>query len=146
MSPNCPLCAFETRHILCEEGPVSAALYPPDAVRPGHLLVYPTAHREGFTALTEEEAEGIFRLGRKLALAMESITGAEKTYLVAIGDVNPHFHLHLLPKLPGDASIGPFVMGPEGWRSKIHQPASEEAAQEFMAQLRQTLLHQKLEA
>lgn len=136
---NCPICTFDPRFVIREEGPVAACLYPPDAVRPGHVLVYPKAHREGLSALTSEEAQALMSLACRLSAAVEAETGAVKCYPLAIGDVNAHFHLHLLPKLREDPSIGPFIMGPQGWRGLIHQPVDETGGLRMIVQLKERL-------
>lgn len=135
----CPICQFDPIHVIADEGPVAACFYQPDALRPGHVLVYPKAHREGLSGLTPEEAGALMVLANRLAKAVEEETGAYKCYPVAIGDVNPHFHLHLLPKMEGEDSLVPFVVGPEGWvKGKINK-LDPEAAKAHVLALRKRL-------
>src|SRR2546429_280373 len=73
-----------------------------DPVRPGHVLVGSNAHGESLHDISPDDAAGLMRLANRVAKAVVSTTGATKVYVAAIGDRDKHFHVHLLPKLPGD--------------------------------------------
>ena len=74
------------------------------------------AHKPALHDLDPDEAAAVLRLARDIAVAAAPILAIEKFYLAAIGDVDPHFHIHLLPKAPGAARLGPFLFSPAGWQ------------------------------
>ena len=50
----------------------------------------------------------------------------------------PHFHLHLLPRMPRDAPLGPHVMGREGWAGAVGAPVPGDQALWLIRALRDT--------
>lgn len=79
----------------------------------GWLVVLPTRHVESFTELSPEAADELGGLVRRLGVALESVTGCVKTYLMQFSEAEgfSHLHLHLVPRLadqPDDAR-GPRV-------------------------------------
>ena len=82
---------------------------------PGWLVVLPTGHLASFTELTPEAADELGGLVRRLGIALETVTGCVKTYLMQFSEAEgfSHLHLHLVPRMadqPEDLR-GPRVFG-----------------------------------
>ena len=69
---------------------------------PGWLVLLPTRHLTSFTELTPEAADELGGLVRRLAGALEAVTGCVKTYLMQFSEAEgfSHLHLHLVPRMP----------------------------------------------
>ncbi|CAN5524167.1 hypothetical protein BH10ACT10_BH10ACT10_13010 [soil metagenome] len=82
---------------------------------PGWLVLLPTRHLESFTDLTPAAADELGGLVRRLGLALASVPGCVKTYLMQFSEAEgfSHLHLHLVPRLPDqpDELRGPRVFG-----------------------------------
>ncbi|MEV1109142.1 HIT family protein [Micromonospora sp. NPDC049751] len=99
-------------------------------VRPGHVLVGANIHAPFLHDITGESAAELLSLSQVVAKIIVEQTGAEKVYVVAIGDKDKHFHFHLVPKFAADASLGPYVFGANGWAGTFESAAeSGEKAQ-----------------
>jgi diadenosine tetraphosphate (Ap4A) HIT family hydrolase len=134
-APNCVFCNPDPRDIIEETGH-ALALYSADAIKPGHLIIAVKEHVTFFEELSDAQAADLFALARRTAAAAQHAVGAEKYYTVSIADLVPHFHLHLLPRMSGDAPIGPYVMGDAGWRSVVGREVAVAARNELIAKLR----------
>lgn len=68
----------------------------------GWLVLVPTRHITSFTELTAEAADELGGLVRRLGVALETVTGCVKTYLMQFSEAEgfSHLHLHLVPRLP----------------------------------------------
>lgn len=68
---------------------------------PGWLVIVPTRHVGSFTELTPPAADELGGLVRRLGLALESVTGCVKTYLMQFSEAEgfSHLHLHLVPRM-----------------------------------------------
>lgn len=85
----------------------------------GHSLVIPKAHAESFFDLGDEDRGAVFSAARRVAGVLRDETGAAGLNLhqsngAAAGQVIFHFHLHLLPRWPGDALRSPWSPGTVG--------------------------------
>lgn len=69
---------------------------------PGWLVLLPMRHVTSFTQLTQEAADELGGLVRRLSSALETVTGCVKTYLMQFSEAEgfSHLHLHLVPRLP----------------------------------------------
>jgi diadenosine tetraphosphate (Ap4A) HIT family hydrolase len=69
---------------------------------PGWLVLLPTRHITSFTELAPEAADELGGLVRRLATALEAVTGCERTYLMQFSEAEgfSHLHLHLVPRMP----------------------------------------------
>lgn len=117
---NCVFCAFDPRYII-EENVHSFGAYFSSSIKRGHIIVALKDHICGFSYLSDEQVRGVFSLAHRLAKKAQALIGAEKYYIASIADVVPHFHVHLLPRMAGDPSIGPFIMGDTGWKGQVGQ-------------------------
>lgn len=84
-------------------------------LRPGHVLVAIRSEVKDLHEANSEELSDMIELARLTAREIVEELGCEKTYMVAIGDKDPHYHVHLLPRYRDDPSLGPGVFGAEGW-------------------------------
>lgn len=68
---------------------------------PGWLVVLPTRHLTSFAELTPAAADELGGLVRRLARALEQVTGCPKTYLMQFSEAEgfAHLHLHLVPRM-----------------------------------------------
>lgn len=64
----------------------------------GWLVLTSERHARAWYDLTAEESAAVGALTREVMQAQRAVLGAEHVYAFAIGDVLPHFHLHLVPR------------------------------------------------
>lgn len=113
-----------------------------EPICPGHVLVGSRIHAESLNDLLPADAAAVLRLANRVAKSIVLQVGATKVYMVAIGDKDKHFHVHLLPKHEGDPDLGPFIFGDKGWASFFPpDPASDELTR-VNESLRRTLREQ----
>lgn len=79
-------------------------------ITPGHALVVPKRVVATMEELTSEEILDIFSLARTVKEALKKTFGAEGFNHAfnegeGYGQSVPHFHLHIVPRTPGDAGI-----------------------------------------
>jgi rhodanese-related sulfurtransferase/diadenosine tetraphosphate (Ap4A) HIT family hydrolase len=77
----------------------------------GHLVLATKRHVPGLAELTEAEAQAVGLSVARLSRALKVCTDAEKVYLEAYYEVNPHLHLHLIARYPETPQ--------EYWRWKV---------------------------
>jgi diadenosine tetraphosphate (Ap4A) HIT family hydrolase len=84
-----------------------------DSSLPGWLVLLPTRHVASFTDLAPPAADELGGLVRRLSVALESVTGCVKTYLMQFSEAEgfSHLHLHLVPRMPDqpESARGPRV-------------------------------------
>ena len=124
MAEKCVFCGFDKKYVI-EETEYSIATYSKDAIKKGHIILAVKEHVTTFTDLKPEQASDLFELALRTAKRAEKTIGAEKYYTVSIADMVRHFHLHLLPKMPGDPPIGHHIMGDDGWKGEVAAPPPE---------------------
>jgi histidine triad (HIT) family protein len=98
---------------------------------PGHVLIVPREHRETLADLTRDELTGLFAAAQRVSGALESVLGAEGTFVAMNNRVSqsvPHAHVHVVPRRKGDGLRGFF------WPR--HKYASDAEAAEVAAKLR----------
>ena len=100
-------------------------------VFPGHTLVIPRQHIPTLTDLPAPQLPGYFALVQRLAVAVESGTGADGTFVAMNNKISqsvPHLHTHVVPRRRKDGLRGFF------WpRSKY---GSDEEAAEVAGKIR----------
>lgn len=67
---------------------------------PGWLFLELRRHAEGPMGVDDAEAGELGVLLNRLSAGIQTATGAERVYVVAYGELFPHFHLLLTPRLP----------------------------------------------
>ena len=84
-----------------------------DSSLPGWLVLLPTRHVRSFTDLAPAAADELGGLVRRLSVALESVTGCVKTYLMQFSEAEgfSHLHLHLVPRMADqpESARGPRV-------------------------------------
>ena len=133
---KCVFCGFSADRAL-EQTDLSVALYTDDAIKKGHIILAVKDHVTSFSELSAEQAADIFSLGARVAARAEKLIGAEKYYIAAIADVVRHFHIHLLPKMPGEPQIGRHIMSETGWRGEVGTKMSKDELIEFIRDFRE---------
>ena len=73
----------------------------------GHCLILPKIPAENIFDLNEKSAAGLYPLAKKIASAIKSATGCDGVNIIqnngrAAGQVVFYFHLHIIPRYPGD--------------------------------------------
>lgn len=76
-------------------------------VSDGHVLVVPRAHGATIFDIAEEDAAAVARSARRVALALRSELGPPGLAVAqlngeAAGQTVFHYHVHLVPRKPGD--------------------------------------------
>lgn len=76
-------------------------------VNPGHVLVATRRHAATLFDITEDEAAAVMRVARRIALAARAAFAPPGLNLfqangAAAEQTVNHFHLHVLPRQPGD--------------------------------------------
>jgi diadenosine tetraphosphate (Ap4A) HIT family hydrolase len=115
---TCNFCDLDQGEFILESK-FAACIAPAHPIRLGHFLVIARRHVERFSDLTEAEASDLFVLARRVSGALHCRLHEEKLYVVHIGDVDVHFHVHLLPRLRGEEKLGPFIFGQDGWKTAV---------------------------
>jgi len=74
-------------HVLADPSPIA-----------GWLVLTSERHARAWYDLTPAEAATLGPLAARIMNAQRAALGAEHVYAFAIGDLLPHFHLHLVPR------------------------------------------------
>ena len=74
---------------------------------PGWLVLISRIHRNAIAELSEAEAAELGTLIRRVSIALQAVTGCEKTYVVQFAEAkgHGHVHFHVVPRmtdLPAD--------------------------------------------
>ena|SRR6267378_3670484 len=135
---QCLFCTFEPEYII-SENEHAFATYFPRAIKIGHLVVAVKNHKPSFTDITDEEARSVMSLGLLVATIAKDLIDAEKYYVVSIGDLDHHFHIHLLPKKASDVAMGKYIMLDGGWKGEVGENITADHVLEFIAAIRKRL-------
>lgn len=92
---------------ICFEDAESIAFMDIQPVNAGHVLVVSREHYERLEDLPSELAMHLFDVAAKLAPAVKLVANADGMNIVvnsgrAAGQDEPHFHIHVIPRRPGD--------------------------------------------
>jgi histidine triad (HIT) family protein len=106
-------------------------------VNAGHTLVVPKKHYENIYDITEEEAAQLFKIVKRVALAVKDAVSAEGIRIVqnngeAAGQVVFHLHVHVIPMKPHNQC------NDKVYRNKPDE-CSDEALMEDAKKIRQQL-------
>jgi len=69
----------------------------PGCEYPGWFVLQLNRHAEGYLEFTADEAAALGDACWTLARAVHSVTGVNRSYQYAMGEVNPHFHMLIGP-------------------------------------------------
>lgn len=110
-APGCVFCAIvarQTESSVVYEDEIAVAFMDLNPVTPGHLLVVPRKHAEGFEDLDPVIGAHVWSVGHDIARALRrsELRCEGMNFLVCDGEVAFqtvfHFHLHVIPRYPGD--------------------------------------------
>lgn len=79
-------------------------------VNPGHALIVPRRHVEGFFDLTPDEHRALWELVPAVRSAIEATGHRADGYTIGVnagaaaGQTVPHVHLHVIPRTAGDVA------------------------------------------
>ena len=102
---SCIFCKIVKKEIPCEkvyENEAFLAFLDIQPVNHGHLLIIPKDHIEWMQKADDETVAGIFKLAKKLMLAMKNSFECDYVQVSVVGTDVPHFHVHLIPRYLDD--------------------------------------------
>jgi len=102
---NCIFCKIVKEEIPCVkiyEDENFLAFLDIEPVSEGHLLIIPKKHVAWMQEADDETISGIFKLAKKLMLAVKNGIGCDYVQLSIAGTDVPHFHVHLIPRYFND--------------------------------------------
>ena len=102
---NCIFCKIGKGEIPCtklyeDENFISFLDIKP--VSDGHLLIIPKKHIVWMQEADDETIANIFKLTKKLMLALKKGLAADYVQVSVVGNEVPHFHIHLIPRYIND--------------------------------------------
>jgi histidine triad (HIT) family protein len=102
---NCIFCKIANKEIPCskifeDENFISFLDLKP--VSDGHLLIIPKKHIVWMQEAEDETVSEIFKIAKKLMLALKKGLGCDYVQVSVVGNEVPHFHVHLIPRHYGD--------------------------------------------
>ncbi|MFA6301019.1 MAG: HIT domain-containing protein [Candidatus Paceibacterota bacterium] len=98
---NCIFCKIVNKEIPCEkiyEDENFLAFLDIQPVADGHLLIIPKNHIAWMQEADDKTIEDIFKLAKKMMLAIKKGIGCDYIQLSIVGKDVPHFHIHLIPR------------------------------------------------
>ena len=78
---------------------------------PGHVLVIPRPHHETIEDLPNELLGHLFEVAQRASTAVRTAMEAPGSFVAANNTISqsvPHFHIHVVPRRPGDGLRGFF--------------------------------------
>lgn len=150
-SQNCPFCDSKILNLQSfYEDDLVIALTTHRPIFPGHCLVIPKRHVERFENLSNEEADQIFKVLKKVNSATEKVFSTSSYLLLQkngweSGQSVPHVHFHYIPRIARDGSIFKFFFHMI-W-ANLGKPISAEETEKITTQMRESMnlsfIHQK---
>jgi histidine triad (HIT) family protein len=113
-------------------------------ITPGHSLVSPKRVVETMEELTKEELIDIFALAALVKDSLRKSFGAEGFNFAwnegeKYGQSVPHFHLHIVPRTPGDEGISEYEPRKFLYRPGSREPSPEAELSAIAKQIRQNI-------
>lgn len=102
---NCIFCKIIKKEIPCTkvyEDKNFLAFLDIKPVSDGHLLIVPKKHIVWMQDADDETISEIFKLTKKLMLAIKKSLNCDYVQVSVVGNEVPHFHIHLIPRYHGD--------------------------------------------
>lgn len=113
----CKIAKGEIPHNRVYEDKNSVAFLDASPVEKGHILIIPKKHSTWMQETDDEILSNIFKLAKKIMLAMKIVLGCDYIQVSVVGKDVPHFHVHLIPRHFGDnlreSSIKKYETGEE---------------------------------
>ena len=110
----CGICGIAAARVISRSAAGIVAV-PSQTAREGHVMVVSAAHARSFSDLAPHDADALMSLVGAATRASEEASGAEKCYVLRIGDKQPHLHFHIVPAADVDPPLAPHVFGDGGW-------------------------------
>ncbi|MFH1608750.1 MAG: HIT domain-containing protein [Patescibacteria group bacterium] len=98
---NCIFCKIINKEIPCHqiyENDKFLAFLDIKPVSDGHLLIIPKNHIVWMQDADDETIAEIFKLTKKLMLALKNGLPCDYVQVGVVGNEMPHFHIHLIPR------------------------------------------------
>ena len=113
VDPSCRFCAIEKDPgtVLVHAGPDFLVFLDHRPLFPGHCLLVPRTHVQTLADLPPTRARGFLAALQTLERCVESLPGAEGSFVAVNNKVSqsvPHLHLHVVPRRKGDGLKGFF--------------------------------------
>lgn len=134
---GCPACQGRWPDAACrvaEIGPAVLYLHD-DQFFPGWCVLVLKRHATELYQLAPEEGAALIEAVSRAARVLAATYGARKMNYAVLGNLIPHVHWHLTPRLPGDPAPGDAVWGVP--HAPLRLPPAELAAQ--VARIREAL-------
>lgn len=93
----CEVCSFKVWLPLARLSVSTLGLYD-DGRFPGRSIVVFNRHVEDLVALDEDEARSLIADVQRASRAIMSSTGAPRVNYAILGNVEPHLHVHIIPR------------------------------------------------
>ena len=120
---NCVFCKIVKGEIPCDkvyEDKDFLVFLTIEPVSSGHLLVIPKKHVVWMQEANDEIISEIFKLSKKLMLALKNSFKCDYVEAAVVGAEVPHFHIHLIPRYFNDGlPLFPTKKYKEGEASEI---------------------------
>ena len=136
-SNACTFCRIVARELpasIVDEDELTVAFLDTRPLFPGHVLLVPRTHVETLPDLPAADVGPFFTRAQALSVAVRDAMAAKGTFVAMNNVVSqsvPHFHVHVVPRVPKDGLRGFF------WpRTKYEDDAQ---AQEVAARIRARL-------
>jgi diadenosine tetraphosphate (Ap4A) HIT family hydrolase len=99
---------------------------------PGWILIMTTRHGEWTWDLTADEASGFGGVVGDVSSAVKKAFGAERVYLLGLGENFLHFHVMVMPRQPEDTEM-PIERALHGALFELREKSLDEARAEHVA-------------
>lgn len=99
---NCIFCKIINKEIPCDkiyEDKNFLAFLDISPVEKGHILLIPKKHIIWMYEAEDKIISEIFKLSKKIMIAMKNSLNCDFVKLSIVGKDVPHFHIHLIPSL-----------------------------------------------
>jgi len=102
---NCVFCKIGKKEIQCDkiyENKNFLVFLDISPVSHGHLLIIPKKHIVWMQEADDKTISDIFKLTKKIMLAMKKSMKCDYVQIGIVGTEVPHFHIHLIPRYFND--------------------------------------------
>ena len=100
MTLDCVFCALVAGRIPARkvyEGDRHVAFFPLKHINPGHTLLVPKRHADYVFDMDDADYHALFTLAKRIAPAVQRVSGASRVGVLVEGLSVPHVHVHLVP-------------------------------------------------
>lgn len=132
--PFCSICdrdAVPENPLMVTRTPVLALYHMSGIALPGYLVLAPVPHVEDLGKLGDPALSDLARIQARAVRLLLDLPGVRKVYVCSFGEIVPHFHLHLFPRMEGmledpECLTNGFPDGPkifDLWRRRLAVPS-----------------------